>query len=277
VKLIMEGWRSFINEAPDPRIKAAVEDVLEEPAYEKYVAELGSGADDPRVQAVLRAGLQDGNPRDESVGVSAGGGPCTQFLPIQNEIDLSKSLGFIAARPANVPKVLAGGPISAADMGGSPIISAANQYIVDGHHRWSQVYMINPDAVIETMDIKISDPETALRAMQAAIAVVQKRVPSQKVAKGLNVFAMSDEAMVKWMRGNFTPDFIKLFVANSEATDAKGVIEQILFNIHLMKENNSPVTDISRGYMPQTGNAETIDSELRALSRGIVNFKEPAE
>jgi hypothetical protein len=273
----MEGWRSFINEAPDPRIKAAVEDVLEEPAYEKYVAELGSGASDPRVQAVLRAGLQDGNPRDESVGVSAGGGPCTQFLPIQNEIDLSKSLGFIAARPANVPKVLAGGPISAADMGGSPIISAANQYIVDGHHRWSQVYMINPDAVIETMDIKISDAETALRAMQAAIAVVQKRVPSQKVAKGLNVFAMSDEAMVKWMRGNFTPDFIKLFVANSEATDAKGVIEQILFNIHLMKENNSPVTNISRGYMPQTGNAETIDSELRALSRGIVNFKEPAE
>jgi len=44
-----------------------------------------------------------------------------------------------------------------------------------------------------------------------------------------------------------------------------------------MRENNPPQTDTTRGYMPQTGNEETINQELGALKRGIVNFKEPAE
>jgi len=274
MKLLMESWRKFVNED----IKDVVDNILELPGYEEYVAALGKAAGDPRVQAILKAGRKDGNVEDETVGVSSGGGPCTQFMPIQNEIDIAKSLGYPAKKsPALVPKILKGGPIGAADLGGSPIISASDYYIVDGHHRWSQIYMINPDAVIETMDIKINDPEAALRAMQAAIAVVQKRVPAAQVQPGMNIFTMADDAMVQWMQQNFSEEFVKLFIANSDATDVNGVIEQILFNIKLMRENNKPVTDTTRGFMPQTGNKETISQELGALKQGIVNFKEPAE
>jgi len=277
MKLLMENWRQFVSER-DEQAVAAVEDVLDEPGYEEYVSQLGSAVEDPRVQAVLRSGLEDGNRNDEKVGVSPGGGPCTQFLPIQNEIDLAKSLGFPATKdPSNVAKVLTGGPITAADLGGSPIISAVNTYIVDGHHRWSQVYMLNPNAKIETMDIKINDPEAALRAMQASIAVVQKRVPSQSVEKGMNVFQMSAEAMAAWMDKNFSDEFVQIYIENSKAQDKMGVIKQILANINTMRENNPPQTDTSRGYMPQTGKADTIDSELRALAGGVVNWKEPAE
>jgi len=275
MKLLMENWRSFINEQDE---EAVVDQILDISSYEDYVAKLGNAVTDDRVKAVLAAGLKDGNPQDESVGVSPGGGPCTQFMPIQNEIDLAKSLGWPATKdPKLVPKILQGGPISGDDLGGSPIISAMNYYIVDGHHRWSQIYMINPRAVIETMDIKIQDPEVALRAMQAAIAVVQGRVPSAQVEPGMNIFQMPEEEMVQWMQQNFSEEFVKLFIANSDAQDVEGVIKQILSNISLMRENNPPQTDTTRGYMPQTGNEETINQELGALKRGIVNFKEPAE
>jgi hypothetical protein len=277
MKLLMENWRKFLNERDEKAI-AAVDNVLDVPDYEEYVSQLGTAAADPRVQAILRSGLEDGNRNDEKVGVSPGGGPCTQFFPIQNEIDLSKSLGYPATKdPSNVAKVLAGGPITAGDFGGSPIISAVNTYIVDGHHRWSQVYMLNPQAAIETMDIKISDPEAALRAMQAAIAVVQKRVPSAEVKKGMNVFTMEDEVMVAWMDKNFSDKFVQIYIENSKAQDKRGVIKQILANIHTMRKNNPPQTDTSRGNMPQTGKADTIDSELRALAGGVVNWKGPAE
>jgi hypothetical protein len=275
MKLLMEKWRRFLNEQGEEKV--VVNKILNVPDYEQFVSQLGDAVNDPRVKAVLGSGLKDGNPGDETVGVSGGGGPCTQFLPIQNEIDLSKSLGYAATKPALVPKILQGGPISAADMGGSPIVSASDRYIVDGHHRWSQVYMINPDAAIETMDIKIADPEVALRAMQAAIAAVQGVVPSQEVEKGMNVFNMSSEAMTQWMQKNLGDQFIKLFVANSDAQDANGVIEQILFNISLMRENNKPVTDTTRGYMPQTGDPAQINKELAALKKGMINFKEPTE
>jgi len=272
----MENWRKFVNE--QDKEESVVNQILDLDSYENYVVKLGNAVTDDRVKAVLAAGLKDGNPQDETVGVSAGGGPCTQFMPIQNEIDLAKSLGWPATKdPRLVPKILQGGPISGADMGGGDIISAMNYYIVDGHHRWSQIYMINPDAVIKTMDIKIQDPEVALRAMQAAIAVVQGKVPSAKVEKGMNVFQMSEEAMVQWMQQSFSETFIKLFIANSDAQDTEGVIKQILSNIKLMRDNNAPVTDTTRGYMPQTGNKETISQELSALKKGIVNFKEPAE
>jgi len=277
MKLLMENWRQFVNEE-DRQAKAYLDKVLDIDNYEQYVAHLGKAAGDPRVKAVIAGGRGDGNPEDEAVGVSPGGGPCTQFLPVQNEIDLSKSLGFPATKdPSNVAKVLAGGPMTAADLGGSPIVSAVERYIVDGHHRWSQVYMLNPDAVIETMDIKIPDPEAALRAMQASIAVVQGKVPSQHADPGLNIFNMSDKAMVAWMNQNFSDQFVEIYVANSDATDKAGVIEQILFNIQLMREQNPPQTDTSRGYMPQTGKAGDIDRELDALEAGHVNWKEPAE
>jgi len=279
MKLLMENWRQFVNERDEEAIEA-VEDILDAGGYEEYVSALGRAVSDPRVQAVLGAGREDGNRADEAIDVDPGGGPCTQFYPIQNEIDIANSLGYPATKdPANVTKVLAGGPMTAADFGPSsgPIVSAVDTYIVDGHHRWSQIFMLNPQAQIETMDIKISNPEAALRAMQAAIATVQGRIPSEAVPPGLNVFSMSDEAMVAWMDENFSDEFVQIYVANSDAQDKQGVIEQILSNIHLMRENHPPQTDTTRGYMPQTGSPAAIEKELRALRRGAVNWKEPAE
>jgi len=275
MKLLMENWRSYLTEQEEDA-KIRVKTVLDEPDYENYVGELGQAAKDPRVLAVLGHGRSDGQRNDEKVHVKNGGGSCTQFKPIQNEIDLSKSLGYPATNSAKlVPKILAGGTITATDLGGDPIISAINTYIVDGHHRWSQIYMINPNAKIATKDLGIADPEVALRVTQTAIAVIQKQVSSQKVEPGLNVFEMTDDQIKEWMLTNFSEDFIQTFIANSDVTDVDGIVTRILDNIHQMKENNAPVTDISRTYMPQTGDTDTINKELSALKAGDINFKEP--
>ena len=76
---------------------------------------------------------------------------------------------------------------------------------------------------------------------------------------------------------NFSKEFLKLFIANSDAADVAGVIEKVLANINYMKGNNKPVTDISRGYMPQTGNANQIKAELGALKTGEINYLQPVE
>ena len=65
---------------------------------------------------------------------------------------------------------------------GNPIVTADNgTYIVDGHHRWSAIVLINPNTQVAALDLGyVPNPQTALK--QAQIGVGANRVSS--VARG---------------------------------------------------------------------------------------------
>lgn len=97
----------------------------------------------------------------------------SQLIPTQREISADGSLGFILYKnpglmSENIERAFAGGPVKIA---GNPIITCGN-YIVDGHHRWSQVYLLNPNATMAAIDIGggFSDETQILKLVQIAIA-----------------------------------------------------------------------------------------------------------
>jgi len=133
-----------------------------------YVSLLQQYSSDPKVMAVLKAGQSDGQPNDEKFDVAETTIPAKNLKPTQNEIGAEESLKNICTdQYGSLDSFLKGN----ADVGG-PIITYNGEYVLDGHHRWSQVYAANPEAKLKAINVtgKI-DPKDILKAVHTAIAV----------------------------------------------------------------------------------------------------------
>jgi len=253
-----------------------LEAILKNPKYESFVKQLGEAITDPKVVSVLNKGLRDGQKWDDIVRTKTIVKEAHELRPIQKEIDLTKSLGYIGKHPKIVPLILRGGPLKAKHFGGSPIVTAKGKYIVDGHHKWSEVYMINPNANIETVSLNIDHPEEALRVSQVGIAAKAGKLNIQKVTKGKNIYKMSTEAIQKDMVTYLSPEFYDAFYkSDSKRFKTKAdVHDHVLSNILKMRVESKSATKISRSHMPQYDDAgATVVAE--ALHKGKINIKKP--
>lgn len=70
-----------------------------------------------------------------------------QMHPTQFEVDMEKSLAFpLMRKPDVIDMAFSGKPVC---INNTPLVVAEVNgvcYIIDGHHRWSQIYCINPSA-----------------------------------------------------------------------------------------------------------------------------------
>ena len=100
--------------------------------------------------------------------------PVSKLYPTQQDIGLQNSLDF-AITQKDAQQYFG----TEAKMILSPILTYKGQYIIDGHHRWSQLYMLNDKAKIVAYDIKQVDGiksgdvkkeiEEVLKRLQVAI------------------------------------------------------------------------------------------------------------
>lgn len=148
-----------------------------------FVSQFKSIASDPKVQAVLKAGTTDGNPKDEQVTYAKGNVKVTYLIPTQAEIGFDQSIANILTdQYGSLQSILKG----SADVGG-PIVTYNGKYVIDGHHRWSQVYAANPNATMANLDIKGKLKATdILKVVHASIAAKVGEVPSAN-PKGINI------------------------------------------------------------------------------------------
>lgn len=181
------------EEGPDPLTAEKIQK-LWQLDYPAFVEELKKVAKDKKLRAFLAAGREDGTPGDESISVIENTIVAANTLsPTQSEIDLGKSVGYPFKNPGAVNSIVGGG---GPWVGGDPIIICGNK-VIDGHHRWSQVYVMNPERKLLCINIKVKNPVLALKMTQAAIAITQKNVPSQKVEPGMNIYAMSFDEIIQ--------------------------------------------------------------------------------
>ena len=114
----------------------------------------------------------------------------SDLRPTQKEIGLQNSLDW-AITQNNSQQYFNPG----AKMIGSPIVTYKGLYVIDGHHRWSQLFMLNPDAKIIAYDIqsikvngKEEGPESVLRRVQAIIGAYFGVIPSSSGEGTVDVY-----------------------------------------------------------------------------------------
>lgn len=302
-KLLFESWRAFIKEAdasgekPSLKAASALDQTLKQKDYMAFVNKLKELAGNEEFQKALNYGQKDGKPDDEKIALVEMSPKVTQLKPTQNEIDMKGSLKFAVASVDNLLKLLEngekspgkGGPVS----GGAIVTGAGGKLVLDGHHRWSQVYCINPDATIKAIDLQIpgAAPMDYLKIMQLAIAANLKDVPVQSV-QGTNLLdqAITKEQLSTWMNQN-TPKEVLTEAANKETKLFKAIVGKLQSSGGKIENNENPLIMLvwnnilklrktgqpvegapKRDFMPQTDDATNWKT---IAANGQLNFKDP--
>jgi hypothetical protein len=294
IKLIMESWRKFlVEEEGQPGQQPARGAAAAAQAFvaghgaglEDFVSMLKKVANDPEFRKLAMAGRKDSNgPADEALTVSEGTPVAAKDLtPTQKDIDMEKSLGDQMINkwtPPATEAALSSGTIMMPSPGGAiPVLTFGNKYILDGHHRWSQVMMTNPDGKMAVNNLSgdaLPNAEVALKATQLAIAGLGGRV----VTKGtkVNLLSLSAGSMGDYVRANVTPEVLELLVKYGKISkpDKEEAARYYMGNLAAIQAKPAGKFDREAG-MPQADDSGVPQAQVNtALKRGMVNFDNPS-
>jgi hypothetical protein len=262
-----EYERLLEDDAADQKVK----DILGA-SYPEFVQKLGDNIKDPKFVAAVEKFSKENPIQTSDIDV-----PVKGLKPTQNEIDVNKSLSYPLTNPKSAEQLLKGSPTSIA---GKKIVTAnGGKFIIDGHHRWSQAYVINPEFKIAAMDIaNIDDGIDGLKATQMGIAADIKKVPTAEV-KGSNLLKMGEGELKAYVKKTVTKDVMKVFVKQGKVKvnsnkDADNLSDKnlnqlanyIWENVKQMQGGNQPVSGApKRNIMPQTDDAPNWNKKAPAL------------
>jgi hypothetical protein len=208
--------------------------------------------------------------------------PVTQLFPTQNEIDFDKSVAVPLKMkfPDTFKKMVLGEEVS---LGGPVVISliGSKYYIIDGHHRWSQVYMMNPKCKIHALVFKGAaegnkDVIDVLKDWQGAVMAAMGKIV-QKPVKGRNIIGMSRQglkALTKHVLTKF-PKTVEAFgKLNPKLKDIEAISENIAAHGEQMNANNKPIKGApERMDMPQTAEKGPGNvTGIKVAKKGMVDL-----
>ena len=272
----------------EQRRKALV-DFFKSKNYHDYIAVLNQMAKDDKFRVLVDAAF--GSDNNEALGnISLNQARESKYtkslIPTQSEIDITKSLvwGLKGGEKevnaenacATIDKFFSGDAIKLGKGEGLPIVTFGS-YIIDGHHRWSQVYCFNPSAKMACVDFEGDlSPLEMLKATQGCIAAIRKNVPSA-VVEGSNMFTASEKEISDFVSKNIIDESVeRIKKYKPELKDKNDVVNYITKNCLRMAANNKPMSGSqdkapNRGDMPQT---DTVDSKQLAnkLKQGVVEI-----
>jgi len=158
----------------------------------------------------------------------------------------------------------------------APIVIFNKQYIIDGHHRWSQIYVANPGATVKCININIPkmSPEDMLKVIQIAIVADIGKLPSIS-ALGENLLNASQQNVIDYVIKNTDDKALDLYYNyNYISTKDRGELgDYIWSNVSMLQSKNAPIPGaVSRIYMPQTDNSKNWTN---LLQQGIINYLNP--
>lgn len=276
-----EALDGIYEETGDPEFDKEVKDLKSKPGMDSLVSAL-DGLTDEQL-ALLEKGFGDGE-YAEKMNTAVMDIKAKDLHPTQNEIDVGKSLSYQISgkNPDQVKQILDGGPVTI----NLPLVVYdynGTYYIVDGHHRWSQVFLLNPNCQINSIVFKNSagdtaqDPADMLRDFQGAIAIANDgEVPQSTVKPGMNMFDWSSDQLRDYLDENIQDGMISAYqdFYNSEI-DKEDIENSVVSNAGLMKKSNKPINNApSRAVMPQTdtGVDKTGVAGLEIAKKGMTDL-----
>jgi hypothetical protein len=269
------------EESAEEKVKTLITKVSN---YSEFVKQLGSLAGDPKVQAFIKAGKKDGSDPDDMFTATAKAIPVKQLRPTQNEIDVKGSLFWPLTKVDSMKKCMSSGPITIK----APVVTYNGQWIIDGHHRWSQLYAMNQDGQINCLDLKgpKMNPIDVLKIVQMAIAADLGKVPVASV-KGQNLLKMPPPNVKKYVKSVLQKDCAEIMLqayaskqteepvqeGNADKSQNAKVANIVGKNVESMQKTGIPTPGApKRDVMPQTDDATNA---IPMIGKGQINYNEP--
>ena len=222
--------------------------------------------------AAIGGGVEDGNPTDDIVAGQSAAIPVTQLKPAQTEIIKEKAFGMAIA-------MLNKGKWNGLDLGA--IVSNDN-YIMDGHHRWAAVSLIDPNAKVQVTAIDL--PGGPLVSVLNVVTVGKLGITTGNRGKGSvadftgdKFLSVIDSALVKGIQGEFPikPEQVKDALsnmpgANGNAEEGKRIM---MSNADALPKKIMPNAP-PRLQMPVI-DTKKVNMTKKMLEKGLVDINPP--
>lgn len=145
---------------------------------------------------------------------------------------------------------------------GPPIITFNNQFIIDGHHRWANIALLNPKARIKAINFKSEGltPIQFLKLLQGAIILDKGELPTTPKGKyKVDLFHSSNKDILKCIDDTIPTDVFLYIKDTLKLANVERAQHYVGQNALSLKFNNLPaVGSPSRELMPQTNNADNV-------------------
>jgi hypothetical protein len=289
-QLITESWRRFLNEAEPAQLPTGGESTAaavkvfiagQDKGLEDFVTMLKQIASDPEFRKLAFAGQKDAaGPPDEALKITGGSPvPANKLTPTQKDIDFQKSFGDQMTNKYKATTYALEDPVTMSSPGGRiPLLTYNGEFILDGHHRWSQVMMTNPGASMTVRNLSgdaLPNAEVALKATQLAIAALAGNVVTKDT--DTNLLDVNEEYVKNYVRKNITPEVLELMVQAEKITrpDVEEAANYYAGNLAAIKAKPPGAFERVKG-MPQADESGVAQARVtNALEAGTINFDDP--
>jgi hypothetical protein len=203
--------------------------------------------------------------------------PLKGLLPTQNEVDMDNSLKFPLTNPTTLELYLKGGDIQ--HPAGLIITGGDGRYVLNGHHRWSAMYTINPQARILSVDLGLgATPEEFLKMTQIAVGADLGFLPVANASDSNNLFNVPEATFRAYVEktineGSKSQEVLDVF-ARYGYSNMAAIQDYLWSNVQQLRANNQPAVDVQREVMPQPWEDDPAPVAIW-LGSGLLNFKSP--
>lgn len=248
----MNDIKYYITESIDSQeeIVKRFKEELEDSSYPEFVEKLNDMCRDSKTLNLIKM-VFGGEYSNIKMDKNSRPKAAKALQPTQNEIDAEKSLKRGCTDVSTIDQCFSE-PVA---IKGQPIITFNRNFIVDGHHRWSQIAAFNPAAKCRVINFDNDDmgPIEMLKASQGTIAADTNRIQMSHVS-GDNLLEISQTRAKELIETWLTPEAVERFCYYvKNLNNREDVIKYLLKNIKRFQINNQPVKHApDRGFMPQT-------------------------
>lgn len=237
--------------------------------YSRSVKFIKNIIKDPKLKFILSLGF-GGNFSNYKLSINTEILKAKDLIPTQNELSINETLDFVIGNckvfnPDDIDICFNHNAIIR-----KPILVYNHKYIIDGHHRWGQIFIVNPEASVQVVNISGNiNLITLLKAIQCTIGSNLGKL-NLKSLKGVNLYTEPDASIHKRIIQFITDKSLETL-----SRFFKNPITTILQNTLLLKQYRGKIDyDIKRLSMPQTSKDSNLFADLQTgicLHSGLNN------
>lgn len=226
-------------------------ELIQDKDYDETVDFVDEIVKDPKLKFLLSLGF-GGDFSNLKLKLKKTNIPAKRLIPTQNEIGTDETLKYLVqGKDIDVC-------FEKTTIVKKPIVTFQGTFIIDGHHRWSQIFVTNPDANIVCIDITGNlSPLSMLKAVQCTIGSNTGKL-IRKDIQGKNLYNTTEKELRKYFKDNLSDSVRENLLKYYE--DPEGSLVQ---NVIQLQRNNKPILNApNRGEMPQTSKDPELFGDL---------------
>ena len=239
---------------------------LKDKDYPDYVNALSEIMKDPKAAALLDDAF-GGEFGDIEFTFKARLIKASSLIPSQDNISMSRSIKYALKGDKTILKNF-DYPVILNNM---PLVTFRGNYVIDGHHRWAETMMVNPDARMLCFDYDADiSPVEMMKLLQGAIATVvskrdKKEVPSShdiNNEKGIYTNSITRDDIREYIKEHISDGVVNELKVKYETGSTDNIIDKMVDNVMKMRRDNRPMRDAQpRDVMPQPSKAGSKEGD----------------